>query len=341
MHPALCSTPLLLLPWLSACRAPLAPDRGGPDALVGPLDETFRVPGWRDRDYLLHLPPGYDGTTELPLVLAFHGGGGKKEGFDRSTCPEGDVDSDGCMFALADALGFIVVAPDGVDAQGVRGRSWNAGGGEEGWRCVGGVACEGGSDDVAYVDALLDELHRALWVDEARVYATGISNGGGMSHRLACERAEVFAAIAPIAGANQALGWPGCEPARAVPVLHIHGTEDPCWKYGGGPGEGLCSNEEGGDFMDVETSMEAWFQANGCSGTTETALSDAADDGTTVTRVEGQGCAADTVLLRVEGGGHTWPRGWQYLKEARIGRVSQELSGAEAALTFFSEHTLP
>lgn len=329
---------LCLLPIALACRAPLAPDKGGADALVGPLDQTFRVPDWPDREYLLHLPPSYDGRGALPVVLAFHGGGGKKEGVNRSSCPEGEEDAPGCLDAVADREGFIVVYPDGVDARGIKGRSWNAGGGEDGWRCVGGVACEEGSDDVAYVDALLTELERALWVDEDRLYATGISNGAAMSHRLACERAEVFAAIAPVAGANQALAVPGCEPSRPVPVLHVHGTEDPCWGWDGSITEPLCADAGEGAFMDVETSMEGWRERNGCAGASEAARADQADDGTTVVEVRGEGCAADTVLLRVEGGGHTWPDGWQYLGESRIGRVSHELSGSEEIWSFFQAH---
>lgn len=231
-----------------------------------------------------------------------------------------------------------LVAADGVDARGLKGRSWNAGGGEDGWRCVGGVACEDGWDDVAYVDTLLDELHRALNLDEARLYATGISNGGAMSHRLACERAEVFAAIAPVAGENQALATPGCAPSRPVPVLQIHGTEDPCWGYDGSSTEPLCAGSGEGDYMDVETSMEGWRTLNGCSGSVETALADTADDGTSVVQVDGQGCAADTTLLRIEGGGHTWPQGWQYLSEERIGRVSQEIAGSEVVWAFFEAH---
>lgn len=328
----------LIFALVLGCQPDRAPDREGAHALVGPLDETFQVPGWRDRDYLLHLPPGYDGSAETPVVLAFHGGGGKKEGLNPTSCRGGEEGAETCLLSVADAHGFIVVAPDGVDARGVRGRSWNAGGGEDGYRCVGGRACEDQSDDVAYVDALLDELDRALLVDADRIYATGISNGAAMSHRLACERAEVFAAIAPVAGANQAQAWPGCAPTRPVPVLHVHGTEDPCWGYDGTISESLCETDDGRRFMDVETSMAGWRERNGCVGTTEEALPDVASDGTSVTRVSGEGCQADTVLLRVDGGGHTWPDGWQYLSEERIGRVSQDIEGSQEIWAFFEAH---
>lgn len=329
---------LLLLPLL-ACRPPRAPDRDGADALRGPLDDTFQVPDWRDRDYILHLPPSYDGG-EMPLVLAFHGGGGRKEGVNRTTCRDGDESADDCLFAVADREGFIVVAPDGVDAPGIKKRSWNAGGGEDGWGCVGGEACDEGSDDVGYVDALLDELNRALYVDSARIYATGISNGGAMSHRLACDRADVFAAIAPVAGENQAQGWPGCEPSRAVPVLDIHGTEDPCWGWDGTSTNGICGKFGAGTYMDVDTSMGGWWERNGCVDSEEQATVNAVTDGTSVTEVDGVGCAADTVLLRIGGGGHTWPDGWQYLGQSAIGRVSKEFTGSDRIWSFFQDHPL-
>lgn len=188
------------------------------------------------------------------------------------------------------------------------------------------------------MDALLDELHRALKLDDARIYATGISNGGAMSHRLACERSEVFAAIAPVAGANQALGWPGCEPSHPVPVLHIHGLEDPCWGYHGDSTERLCAESGEGVYMDVETSMEGWRERNGCTDTTKSPVPDATDDGTLLVRVSGVGCAADTELLQVEGGGHTWPGGWQYLSEDRIGRVSTDIVGSDEIWSFFAAH---
>lgn len=321
---------------LAACATPRAPALDSARALVAGDVGTYSVPDWPDREYTLHVPAGYTGQS-LPVILALHGGGGTKEGFDRSTCPGGDPASDGCLAAMADRAGFVFVVPDGVDKPGLGNRSWNAGGGEEGWRCTGGEACATGSDDVAYVDALLDEVRRAVRVDEARLYATGMSNGGAMSFRLACERADVFAAVAPVAGANQAGGWPGCAPSEPVPLLHQHGTSDPCWGWDGTTQLRLCRDE--GRFRPVGDSFAEWLAHNGCTGTTESALPDTADDGTHATRIEGVGCAAETVLLRIDGGGHAWPGGWPYLAETLIGNVPEDYSANEAILTFFEAHT--
>jgi len=330
---------LVLLALPACARATRAPARTDADRLVGASEGTYLVPGWDDRDYILHLPPSYDGTTVIPVVFGFHGGGGRKSGFVRTGCLGGDESSPNCLSAVADREGFALVMADGVDAPGLRGRSWNAGGGRDGFRCVGGEACATASNDVAYFDALLAEVRRAIAVDDTRIYATGISNGGAISHRLACERADVIAAIAPGGGPNQAPPFPGLAPARAVPVLHIHGTEDPCWGYDGSILEETCDDGTGGVFVDVDASMDGWRDRNGCTGTTEEALPDTASDGTSSTVIRGVGCAADTVHVRVEGGGHTWPGGWQYLDEERVGRVSTDFDANDMIWRFFEEHS--
>ncbi len=334
-----CGPAALLLPWaISGCAAPRAPAAGDADALGPGEHGTFSVPDWPDREYILHVPSAAE-AAGAPVVYAFHGGGGDKDGVDRTSCPGGVEGDPGCMIAVADAAGTLLVMPDGVDKPGVGKRSWNAGGGEGDWRCVGGEACATGSDDVAYVDALRAEVERAVAVDTARVYATGISNGAAMSHRLACERAEVFAALAPVAGANQAMAVPGCEPAEPVPVLHLHGTADACWGWDGAIENSLCDDAGEGAFVAVEDSAAFWRTANGCTGVEETAVDDTEADGTTTTRARGTGCAADTELWRIDGGGHTWPGGWQYLPVASIGPVAEDYSGNAVIWNFFDGKT--
>lgn len=316
-------------------RAQRPPALTDADHLVGPSESVYAVTGYDDRDFILRLPPGYDGSKPLPIVFGFHGGGGKKGGFVRTGCLDGDVESTNCLSALADREAFALVVPDGLDARGLRGRSWNAGGGAGGYRCVGGAACETQSDDVAYFDALLAEVRRAVAVDDRRIFAMGMSNGGAMSHRLACERADVLAAVASVGGANQAQGAPGCSPTRPVAVLHIHGTEDTCWGYDGKITESLCDDGTDGRFMDVATSMDGWRKRNGCTDTKTEALEDRVSDGTRSTRIVGVGCAAATDHVRIEGGGHTWPSGWQYLPERRIGRVARDFDANALIWQFF------
>lgn len=327
--------PFGLAALLAACGTP-PEDCGAAASGAGGADRVCAVPGWEGRDFLLHVPEGYDPAVPVPVVVVFHGGGGDKEGALRLTCPEGEEGDDGCLVALADREGFAVVAPEGTGSLfGMH--TWNAGGGVDGWRCVSGKACEDGVDDLAYVDALLDEVEAAVAVDADRVYATGISNGGAMSHRVACERADRFAAVAPVAGANQLAAATGCEPSRPVPVLQIHGTEDPCWAWDGG--DAACLQKDDDVYVSVDESMAGWATRNGCGGAAGTeALPDAEDDGTTAIRHTWPGCAADVELLEVVGGGHTWPRGWSYLSERRIGPTSQDFSVNEEIWAFFAAH---
>ncbi len=317
---------LLLLACASDC------DRHAPQAGV---ESACRVPGWAGRDVLVRLPAGWTGGP-LPLVLDFHGGGGRNDGADRTTCPDGDLDDPGCLSGVADAEGFAVASPNGTPKLLGTVRSWNAGGGEGEWRCVGGEGCAQGVDDVQYVNDTLDLLGALFPVDTTRVYATGISNGAAMAHRLACDDADRFAAIAAVSGTNQAEAVPGCTPARAIPILQIHGTEDPCWGWDGAAGPCLDDGESG-RFVSVDASMDGWATRMGCTGQpTEVALPDLTDDGTTAARLTWPGCAAPLELIRIDGGGHTWPDGRQYLSEEKIGRVSHDVAGSQVVWDFFA-----
>lgn len=306
-------------------------------------DAACRVPAWRDRDFLIHLPADYDAASTYPLVIALHGGGGDKEGMNPLTCGDGDAADAGCLTAVAEREGFIVVYPDGV-ANGLGFRSWNQGGDAEGLQCP--HACEEGIDDVGYVGALLDEVQRVASVDPKRVYVTGFSNGGGMSHRLACELADRIAASAPVGGANQFALSHACAPARPVPVLHIHGSADPCWPYDGG--EGTCLSVQEGTYAAAEPSAigtaeaPGWAIRNGCAPTPEiTILPDGDGDGAVTTERRFVGCTAEVVLMTVEGAGHTWPGGHQYLDVEEIGGLSRDFRASERIWAFFRDKRLP
>src|SRR5262245_1348699 len=106
------------------------------------------------------------------------------------TCPGGDESREQCLLHLADREGFAVIIPDGTSGALLDSRTWNAGGGQNGWKCVSGKACKEGVDDLAYFRALLDDVERAVGIDTRRVYSIGLSNGAAMSHRLACELSD-------------------------------------------------------------------------------------------------------------------------------------------------------
>ena len=324
-----------------ALAASLGCRHGGADCRAQPplagQEVVCQVPGWPGRDYLVRLPPRYDPAAPTPLVLAFHGGGGRKEGMNSLTCAEGHEASPHCLSAVADQEGFIVAYPDGT-SNGLGFRSWNHGGDHPDLQCP--HACAEGVDDMTYFDALLEDLMAIAAVDPARVYATGFSNGAGLAHRLACERAERLAAIAPVGGANQFAAGAPCEPGRPVPVLQIHGREDPCWPYAGG--EGTCLSVQEGAYAGVEASLFGaagdlgWARRNGCAtGVERSELEDPVEDGTRATLTRALDCAAETALITVEGGGHTWPGGDLYLSERRIGRRSRDFSASAKIWSFF------
>ncbi len=318
---------------------------------IMPGDYEREVPGWPNRNYLLHVPPNYNCLRLAPVVIALHGGGSNKEQMRVITCPSGRTDDPGCLDSLADREGFIVIYPDGTENllwRTFNATNWGAGAGEwtesSGYGCVSGFACSHNVDDVAYFNALLDTLRSVVSVDQARVYATGVSNGAAMVHRLACEMSDRIAAIAPVAGGNQYSVFQRCAPVRAVPVVEFHGTADPGWGYG-------ATNEDldlkgDGMMISVPRTIGGWRIRDGCvgAGTIEDLPDlDSADD-TTVTRVSYEGCrdGAEVVLYRINGGGHMWPDGYQWdtlLPEDR-GPTTRDINGNEVMWEFFKAHPL-
>ena len=209
---------------------PLTPGDSIRSLQVGSLKRSYRV----------HLPPQYDGSKPTPVVLAFHGGASNAAQMVRF-CGLSDK---------ADEAGFICVYPNGTGRMhGVF--TWNGG------NCCG-YAKQNQIDNVAFVRALLGDLHQVAAVDRKRVFATGMSNGAIFSYRLASEMADQIAAIAPVAGS---MGTETCNPTRPVPVIHFHGTDDDFCPFEGGRGRKSVS---GTNHFSVEHTIRAWIAADGC-----------------------------------------------------------------------------
>ena len=259
------------------------------------LDPADRHRAWSltvdgvERSALIDVPDSGD-VGGRPVVINLHGLGGTGAQQKLYTG----------LAAAANARGWIAVHPDGTQ------RSWD-------------YLPE--SADVRFVDALIDVLVRDLCVDPARVYLTGLSNGGFFSYQYACDRGERVAAIAPVAGALTAAALT-CRPPVEVPLLHIHGTDDSIVDYDGGS---LYDSARG--------SVTTWSeQVNGC--VTDPFVAFAVDDVT----CETWSCAptAEASLCTIDGGGHTWPGGPPV---PGLGRVTDTIDGTEVILDFFERYS--
>jgi polyhydroxybutyrate depolymerase len=165
-------------------------------------------------------------------VLLLHGGSGNAQAGIDMSCPNGDRSDPACWHQVAERFGFVLVMPNGTRITPTSPqRTWNAGGGSAGWLCVSGNGCSTRVDDMSYLRSVLAHVKRWMHVEEKAVFATGLSNGAALAHRMACEMADQITAIAPVGGGNQFETTAMCVPAKAVAVFQIHGTQDPCWTY--------------------------------------------------------------------------------------------------------------
>jgi polyhydroxybutyrate depolymerase len=237
------------------------------------------------RRYLVHVPPAAAAGQPLPVLLSFHGGGGNAAVHQRFAQGDG----------LADREGYLVIYPDGTGVG--RMLTWNAG------TCCGGAAWRQ-VDDVGFALAAVDDLAARVRVDRRRVYATGMSNGGMMAHRLAAEAPERIAAIAPVAGG---LVLQRFAPSRPVPVLHVHSVDDPRALYQGGLGPSWSGHQV--LHPDVDEMMAKWAAADGCTGGPHAVDERSDGSGDTATLLAWRGCAggAEVALWRLTGAGHVWP----------------------------------
>lgn len=252
------------------------------------------------RTALVHVPAGLDPEQPTPVVFNFHG---------YLNTPELQQSFSG-MTPKADAAGYIVVYPSGTET------SWNAG------DCCGNAAAKK-VDDVGFVRALVAELQTRLCIDPKRIFATGMSNGGFMTHRLACEAADLFAAFAPVSAVN---GMDECKPSRPVPMLMFNGTADVLVIYTGGG--------NGGVFGSAPQTFADWAERDGCigaaipnnmSGKSSCKTQDICDADVSVTL-----CTLDNM-------GHCWPG----QPTCIYGTPNTDLSANDMMWEFFQQNPLP
>jgi polyhydroxybutyrate depolymerase len=282
---------------------------------LGPGDYWREIySGGLERSYKIHVPPGYDKSHPVPVVVNFHGGGGHAENQERVSG----------MNRVADAHGFIVVYPNGTG--GIAGRllTFNAG------VCCGN-AKKHNVDDVGFTKNLLDDIGRHFCTDPKRVYATGFSNGALMAYRLACELSDRIAAIGPV---GAPIGVDTCNPSRPVPVLHIHGTDDEFSPYYGGVGKGPGSHL----FRSVAYTISLWTALNHCASQPKVTFNKGAVICEARERCEGN---VSVVACTVKGGGHTWPGGHGGAETTPLGPVNKDISASALVWEFFRRYSVP
>jgi polyhydroxybutyrate depolymerase len=291
---------------------------------AGDYDFSLRH-GDRARRYLVHVPPGASGP--LPVMIAFHGGGGNAASFKAYAG----------LDALADRERFLVVYPNGTGVLPNRLLTFNGGG------CCG-YARNRQVDDVGFTIAMLDDLARRTSIDRARVYATGHSNGAIMAYRLAAERADAIAAIVPVAGA---MSVESIGPSRPVAVMHIHSVDDPRALYAGGLGPAFPGTNNRETHAAVEDALDRWIRANGCEGgprTDETRTSPPSNGVVqTATRLVWSPCKGGTEVVhwKLTGAGHGWPGGsGSGLPESVLGPATNVVDAAAEAWAFASRFRL-
>lgn len=274
------------------------------------------------RHYVVHVPGRHETAIPLPVVVMLHGGGETSRAAVAETG----------WTAKADEANFLAVFPDAMPPDPSRPgqfrtnpQLWNDGS-ERFYRG------QKAPDDVAFIDAMLDDLAARFPIDKRRIYATGFSNGASMSFRIGMELSHRFAAIAPVAGAL----W--LEPGtlkHPVPMLYITGTADPLNLIEGGVPKllnGAYDPVRAKAKPPVKDSIHKWAKALGIP-TVPRSTADV--DGI---RNESYGPGGEVVYIAIEGMGHHWPGGRSLLPESMVGTWSGKLRATDAVWDFFRRH---
>ena len=260
----------------------------------------------QERRYLLYVPPSHLEDEPAPLVITFHG-------FVQWPAHQLWMSR---WNELADEEGFLVAYPSGSQLP----KRWTVGG-------PSGILWAP-EPDIAFVLRMIAEIARDYHIDLDRIYVNGMSNGGGMSFVLACELAEWVAAAGIVAGGIVEPPT-GCKPARPVPLIAFHGTDDGIVPWDGSEWFGPIR------LQGFPQWTGAWAERNGCAPTPVTApvtthvhrkaYGDCRDD-------------ADVHLYVVEGGGHTWPGG-EALPRFIAGHTTDEIDATRTMWNFFQAHS--
>ncbi len=299
----------------SVPEAPAPPESSGPEPKPSPTCQGLSVmqageQKWTlkhdgvTRRFNVDIPPQYDPTKPMPLVLNFHGL--SSNAWQQKLLSK--------MTDLAKKEGFLVVYPEG---RGVP-QSWNA------QKCCTPASSVLKSKDVDFVKKMLDNLESKLCIDKRRIFSTGMSNGAFMTYRLACELSDRIAAFAPVAGT---LLTDPCKPKRPIPLLVFNGTSDTLVPYSGSKVLG---------FPSVEDSMVFWAKHNGCDPKPGRTFD---KDDTYCNTYNNCTNNVQLTLCTTKNGGHTWPGGFPI--PIVLGKTTKAIIATDEMWTFFKKHPLP
>ena len=264
--------------------------------------------------YKVHVPSSYI-MQPISLIINLHGGGGDAD--------NQKYQSD--MNSKSDLAGFIVVYPNAL-----KPGAWNVGNRENPSR---------GStkDDIGFLRAMISDLKTKFNIDGEKIYATGLSDGGMMAYKVACEMSDVVSAVAPVATNEMPSSvWP-CNPTEPVSIMHFHGTADPLILYTGGTGTSPLISHD--NFPSVETTIDTWKTRNNCNAGPNTIFSNGNAQCIRYSNCDG---GSEVDLCTIIGGGHTWPDGAYYPDVAwyrnMVGDLSTDISANDEMWTFFQAH---
>lgn len=289
---------------------------GLPIALILFLVAAFRlvnrtngtlVSSGKKRAYLLYVPQKYDPSIPTPLVISLHG-------YAEWPAHQMQISR---WNDLADQYGFIVVYPSGTHFP-LR------------WRTRRTTASD--SDpmlDVKFISDLIDQLERTYRIDPARIYANGLSNGGGMAFVLSATLSERIAAVGLVSGAYL-YPWEACSPSRRVPAVVFHGTSDRIVPFRGGPSRAFAL-----PFPPIPEWIDTLACRNGCDETPLKLPSQGEASG-----VRFMNGMAEVLFYTITGGGHAWPGG-KPMPRFIVGHTTQDIDATQVMWDFFQQHPLP
>ena len=249
-------------------------------------------------------------NAKCPIIFAFHGGGGEALKLDLISE----------LVGLADQKNVIIVYPNATN------KNWNDGRPEVNPHV----------DDVEFIDGILSQINQKYSIDKKRICATGISNGGLFSFRLACERSEIFSSVIPVA-ANMGLEKSRkCSPKKAISILNIMGDEDPLIPFSGGDIKGPLGLKKLGKVLSSKDTFEFWKKQLSCTDQASSILNKEFKDGTSIEEIKALKCKNNIQFSQiiVHGGGHTWPGGRAYLTERLVGKTTKNYNASLNLLDF-------